>query len=83
MQDPTNEIHGHEVMRRMAESGKAYDEQGLEAAIHEWFGASARFHTCSANGMTARQLIEFLAARGKFVPVDGGLSTDASKICDH
>lgn len=83
MQDPSNEIHGHEVMRMMAESGKAYDEESLEAAIHEAFGASARFYTCSADGMTARQLIEFLAARGKFVPVEGGLSTDVSKICDH
>ncbi len=83
MQPSNQEIHGHEVMRMMVESGNAYDEKSLEAAIHEKFGASARFCTCSASGMTAAQLIEFLAARGKFVPASDGFSTDQSKICDH
>jgi probable metal-binding protein len=45
----------------MMESGEVYDEKSLEAAIHAKFGESARFCTCSASGMTASQLIEFLA----------------------
>ena len=61
MRTSNEDIHGHEVMRMMMESGKVYDEKSLEAAIHEKFGESARFCTCSASGMTARQLIEFLA----------------------
>jgi probable metal-binding protein len=83
MQTSNNDIHGHEVMRMMLESGEVYDEARLEAAIHAKFGASARFCTCSASGMTARQLIEFLAAKGKFVPTSEGFSTDPAKICDH
>jgi probable metal-binding protein len=83
MMEPTNhEIHGHEVMQMMLESGQAYDEERLEAAIHARFGELARFCTCSASGMTARELIEFLAARGKFVPAKEGFSTDPTKICD-
>ena len=78
-----NDVHGHEVMRMMLESGENYDEERLEAAIHARFGESARFCTCSASGMTARQLIDFLAARGKFVPASKGFSTDPTKICDH
>ena len=68
----TDDIHGHEVMRMMLESDQVYDEEALEAAIVAKFGEAARFCTCSASGMTARQLIEFLAARGKFVPARGG-----------
>lgn len=83
MQPTNDDIHGHEVMRMMLESGEAYDASSLEAAIHARFGKTARFCTCSASGMTAAQLIEFLAARGKFVPTESGFSTAATKICDH
>lgn len=78
-----NEIHGHEVMQMMLETGEAYDRDSLEAAIHERFGPTARFCTCSAAGMTASQLIDFLAQKGKFVPTGEGFSTDAGKICNH
>ncbi len=77
------DIHGHEVMRMMLELGAAFDVESLEAAIHARFGESTRFCTCSASGMTARELIDFLAERGKFVPSGGGFSTQASKICSH
>ena len=85
MEISDNEIHGHEVMRMMLESGEAFDTESLEAAIHERFGAAARFCTCSASGMTARQLIAFLAERGKFIPATTGegFSTEPTKICDH
>ena len=83
MESSNNDIHGHEVMRMMLESGQVYDEERLEAAIHAKFGEAARFCTCSASGMTARQLIEFLAARGKFVATSEGFSTDPTRICDH
>jgi probable metal-binding protein len=83
MKTPNNDIHGHEVMRMMLESDEVFEEASLEAAIHARFGESARFCTCSASGMTAKQLIEFLAGRGKFVPTGEGFSTDPTKICDH
>lgn len=83
MQPPTTDIHGHEVMRMMLDSNQPYDEASLEAAIIDRFGSEARFCTCSASGMTAKQLIAFLAERGKFVPSGEGFSTDAGKICDH
>ncbi|MCA9239288.1 MAG: YecH family protein [Planctomycetales bacterium] len=79
----SSEIHGHEVMRMMLESDKPFDEHSLESAILDRFGSDARFCTCSAQGMTAKELIAFLAARGKFVPTGEGFSTHASKICDH
>ncbi|QLR43665.1 YecH family protein [Enterobacter sp. RHBSTW-00994] len=76
-------IHGHDVLNMMIESGEQYTEQSLVQAIHTRFGESARFHTCSAQEMTAAELVAFLAARGKFIPVAEGFSTHESKICRH
>ena len=50
-------IHGHEVLNMMIESGEQYTHASLEAAIKARFGEQARFHTCSAEGMTAGELV--------------------------
>lgn len=76
-------IHGHEVLNMMIESGEQYSEQSLVLAIHSRFGETARFHTCSASEMSASALVAFLAAKGKFIPVETGFSTHESKICRH
>jgi len=76
-------IHGHDVLTMMIESGEQYTEASLIAAITARFGDEARFHTCSASEMTAAQLVAFLAARGKFIPLEAGFSTHESKICRH
>jgi probable metal-binding protein len=76
-------IHGHEVLNMMIESGEQYSNASLEAAITARFGKQARFHTCSAEGMTAAELVAFLAAKGKFIAKDDGFSTHESKICRH
>lgn len=60
-------IHGHEVLNMMIESGEQYTHASLEAAIKARFGEQARFHTCSAEGMTAGELVAFLAAKGKIL----------------
>ncbi|ECG8589247.1 DUF2492 family protein [Salmonella enterica subsp. salamae] len=76
-------IHGHKVLNMMLESGEQYTYASLEAAIKARFGERARFHTCSASGMTAGELVAFLAAKGKFVAMESGFSTHDSKICRH
>ena len=78
-----DDIHGHEVMRMMVDSGKAYTRESLRADIIERFGADARFCTCSAANMTSDQLIDFLAERGKFVEAPQGFTTHPEKICNH
>lgn len=77
------EIHGHEVMQFMISSQQAFSRESLEAALVDKFGAEARFHTCSADRLDATGIIQFLEERGKFHPVDGGFTTDPSKICNH
>ena len=78
----TESIHGHEVMRKMIDSGQVYTEDSLRIAIEQWFGQSACFHTCSADGMTADELIAFLAARRKFYSEDEGFKVNEAEICD-
>ena len=78
----TESIHGHAVMQKMIDSGQVYTEDSLRTAIAQWFGGRARFHTCSAEGMTADELIVFLAERRKFYSADEGFKADEGEICD-
>ncbi|MCK4571037.1 YecH family protein [Candidatus Bipolaricaulota bacterium] len=78
----TGSIHGHEVMRKMIKSGETYTHDALQTAIGNWFGQTARFHTCSEDGMTSEELIAFLAARRKFYSEDAGFKVNEDEICD-
>lgn len=76
-------IHGHEVIQMMR--GNSYPtRESLVQAIIDKFGADARFQTCSAEGLNATQLVEFLEERGKFMPTGSdGFTVDESKVCNH
>ena len=78
-------VHGHEVMRMMMmiASGKAYTRQSLREAIHARFGTETRFYTCSAENMTADELIGFLEAKGKFLFRGSAFTTHPDRMCDH
>lgn len=76
-------VHGHAVMHFMLEQGGGFTRESLRAAVIARFGAETRFHTCSAQDLSAEQLIELLAAKGKFVAGEDGLRTHADKICRH
>lgn len=76
-------IHGHEVLNMMIASGQQYSFESLEAAIRARFGEQARFHTCSAENMSAGELVVFLYKKGKFIPLESGFTTEESKICRH
>ena len=67
----------------MVELNRSFTRDSLRDAIHARFGEDTRFFTCSADDMTADQLIDFLASRGKFVERDAGFSTEADRICRH
>jgi probable metal-binding protein len=79
----TQRIHGHEVMKMMLATGKDYSRETLKADILATFGLDARFHTCSADNMTADDIITFLDGKGKFVTQGSGFSTAPDKICAH
>jgi probable metal-binding protein len=77
------QIHGHEVMQMMLRSVKAYTRASLLADIVATFGPEARFFTCSAENLTAEGIIDFLQAKGKFVPCEEGFQTSAELMCQH
>jgi probable metal-binding protein len=78
-----NLIHGHDVLDFMIASGATFTRGSLADAIRAKFGPDARFHTCSADGMSAEELIEFLAARGKFRGDETGFTVAVENVCQH
>lgn len=76
-------VHGHDVLNMMIESGERYSAGSLEAAIITRFGKTTRFHTCSAENLTAGELVAFLQQKGKFIALPEGFTTNESKMCRH
>jgi probable metal-binding protein len=77
------QIHGHEVMEMMLQSGKLYTRDSLLKDIVTKFGPDSRFHTCSAKNLTPEGIIDFLQAKGKFVPCEEGFQTSVDLMCKH
>ena len=75
--------HGHEVLHMM--EGNSYStRQELIDDIIAKFGNEERFYTCSAEDLTASQLVDFLEAHGKFKPAGVNVFTvDTAKVCKH
>ncbi len=77
------QVHGHEVLKMMISSGKPYTRAGLTEEIARQFGADTRFCTCSAENLTAAELVEFLDSRGKFLHQSDGFRTVPDLMCNH
>jgi len=79
-----NQIHGHEVLKMMLKSPGSYTRAGLTEEIIRTFGAEARFCTCSAENMSATELVDFLQAKGKFVSTEEDrFTTSEDLMCQH
>jgi len=81
--NPQTQIHGHDVLDFMIASGATYTRASLANAIVDKFGAEARFHTCSAAGMTAGELVALLASKGKFRGSEAGFTVNTANVCQH
>ncbi len=77
-------IHGHEVLHMMEGNSYCTKQQLIDAIIGR-FGADERFCTCSAEGMTAAELVDFLEDHGKFMPATerDSFTVDITKVCNH
>jgi len=74
-------IHGHQVMEMMATAEKSYSKVELKSEIANKFGVDARFHTCMGSDLSADDLIEFLASKGKFVESEEGVRLPQEHLC--
>ncbi|MBX3735770.1 MAG: YecH family protein [Candidatus Didemnitutus sp.] len=79
----TPSVHGHEVMDAMLASGRLFTRDTATDFLTGKFGFGTRYHTCSAEGMTAAELVDFLAARGKFVGTEEGFTVNTHHVCQH
>ena len=79
----TEEIHGHEVLEMMIRFGKQYSRSSLVEAINHQFGGEARFYICCGGGMTAAELVDTLAAKGKFMGTEDAFEFNPAKRCNH
>ena len=70
-------------MQMMMQSGKTYTRQSLIADIVATFGPEARFFTCSGDSMSPEALVDFLQAKGKFIPCENGFQTSPDLMCQH
>ena len=78
-----DQIHGHEVLKIIAESGNEYTKESLVEAMNEKFGKDAQYRTCSIRDMSPETMVDFFIARGKFKSSPGGFKFDAENACQH
>lgn len=76
-----SEIHAHEVMEMLAQSGQSYTRGALLEAIHVKFGKEARFHTCCKEGLSANDIIQLFIAKGKIVGNDDAMEFVGAATC--
>jgi len=70
-------------MQMMLQSGKFYTRASLLNDIVAKFGPESRFYACSAENLTPEGIIDFLEAKGKFVPCEGRFQTSPDLMCKH
>lgn len=76
-------LHGHAVLDLIAQSQPPLTRATLAATVRQQHGEDARFHTCSAGGMTLDALLAFLLARGKITEHAGRLQAVPHTRCHH
>lgn len=68
----------------MMEGNTYENKESLIKAIIDKFGAEELFYTCSAEDLSAEELVDFLYERNKFrVTENGNFTVNTSQICDH
>ena len=77
------QIHGHEVINLIAAANRPMSRDEIIGEANLQFGSGARYFTCSAEGMDAAGLVDFLVARGKIEESAAGWSLRAASVCNH
>ena len=58
-------IHGHSLLNHLLDLGGSESLDLLRQWAHSSHGPDARYHTCSAQGLTYDSLMQFLLERNK------------------
>ncbi len=74
-------VHAHQALHLLAEQDLNLKQ--LLERIELSFGNDATFHTCSSEGMTIEELLEFFVQRQKIFVEGEMLSLNAARVCSH
>ncbi|WP_122036750.1 YecH family metal-binding protein [Aliivibrio sp. EL58] len=77
------DIHGHTVLNILLDSEKPLSRSQLEEMVESEFGHDVCFHTCSQQGLTLTELLEFLLSKKKVIELEAGLTANPDRICNH
>ena len=77
-------VHGHEILDLIHTTTPAPTAGELADAVEARYGTAARFHTCSSQQMTLKELLQFLFARQKIeIREDSRLYVQIANVCQH
>ncbi|EOD81795.1 hypothetical protein D515_01702 [Grimontia indica] len=74
-------IHVHEILNHLKQ--QPMSEQALTHWVDGQWVASARFHTCSQQGLSFSEVLEFLRRRKKIFEDMGAISVNEARVCNH
>ena len=78
-----NRIHGHEVLHLVHHASPPLTHDQLRAEVARLWGPQVSFHTCSSEGLTLDELVDFLISRGKIVENQGLLKVEIGEVCSE
>ncbi len=76
-------IHGHSLLNHLLDLGGSESLDLLRQWAHSSHGPDARYHTCSAQGLTYDSLMQFLLERNKIEIVNHRVRVIADHVCSH
>ncbi len=75
-------IHGHNVLKLIKSQNEPMSQQQLLNALTEHFGEDSRYHTCSAQELSAEELLQIFIKKGKLAK-DGDHIRFVGCQCGH
>ena|ERR1039457_942033 len=79
----TQSIHGHTLLNHVLDLGGNESLTTLRKWAETSHGLDARYHTCSAQGLTYDGLLQFLLERNKIEVSGDRISVIADHVCSH
>lgn len=79
----SNNVHVHDILNLMEASQATYTNETLATALHQAFGADAKYRSCKVQGMSAQEAIEFLKHKGKFEGSETEFKKAPGHCCSH
>ena len=77
------QVHGHELIRLIAQSNKAMTLEEIKDLAESRIGKEVSYYTCSESSMDTEGIISFLLSRNKLVQTNDGFMINMGAVCNH